>query len=82
MTMIPAVASIGAVLTVAVLSTQAAHARRYRTAPNPYATPQYTAPGYAARRPSAPAYGGNGRFTPEEQRIIDSITNNNWTLGR
>ena len=54
---------------IAVLwSTSAADAQRYRPKPRSYDAYQ--------QRP------GNSRFTPEEQRIIDQITANDWRNGR
>jgi hypothetical protein len=52
----------------ALFSTEAASAQRYRAAPKSYDA------GYS--RPS------DGRFSPEEQRIIDQITANGWRNGK
>ena len=76
----PKIALAISVALAALLAAEAAHAQRsqagqryhagqrYRATPAPY-----DAPGY---RP------GGSRFTPEEQRIIDSITANDWHNGK
>jgi hypothetical protein len=53
---------------VALLSAQAALAQKYRPAPRSYDADQSRARGQ--------------RFTAEEQRIIDQITENGWRNGR
>jgi hypothetical protein len=61
----------GAVATwtlVALLSADTASAQKYRPAPKPYDAER--------SRPQGQ------RFTPEEQRIIDQITRNDWNNGR
>jgi hypothetical protein len=69
-----------AVALAALSSTDAAHAQRYRAAPN-----WQGAPGsYSTSRPYDPARDRlrDSRFTPEEQRIIDSITRNDERNGK
>jgi len=53
---------------VALLSAGTASAQRHRPPPR----------SYDADRSST----GGGRFTAEEQRVIDQITRNGWTNGR
>ena len=52
----------------ALLSSGAADARKYRAAPKPYDARQ--------------SWPSGSRFTPEQQRIIDSITENDWRNGK
>jgi len=58
-----------AVALAAVLAAEAAYAQRNRAPSKRYETQQ-------------PWSGGGSRFTPEEQRIIDQITANDWRNGR
>jgi hypothetical protein len=58
----------------ALFSIEAAYAQRYRTAPKSYAAPKSYDP--VRDRPR------DSRFTVEEQRIIDAITENGWRNGR
>jgi hypothetical protein len=70
----PKIALATAVALAALLATEAAYAQkhhagqRYRAAPKPYDYPRYNPWG--------------SRFTPEEQRIIDTITENDWRNGK
>jgi len=57
-----------AVALAAVLAAEAAYAQRNRAPPRRY----------EAQQP----WSGGSRFTPEEQRIIDQITANDWRNGR
>jgi hypothetical protein len=68
-----------AVTLAALLFTEAAHAQRHRAAPRSDPARSYAAPGsYGGGYSGA----GGSRFTPEEQRIIDSITANDWKSGK
>jgi hypothetical protein len=60
-----------AVALAALFFAEAAHAQKNRAAPN--APKRYDA---VQSRPTG------SRFTPEEQRIIDQITANDWRNGR
>jgi hypothetical protein len=58
----------------ALFSIEAAYAQRYRSAPKSYAAPKSYGPVHDRPRDS--------RFTVEEQRIIDTITENGWRNGK
>ncbi len=67
--MLAAKTALAASVALAALSfTEGASAQKYRAAPRSYDA------GYS--RPT------DGRFSPEEQRIIDQITANGWRNGK
>ena len=78
-TLTPKIALAISVALAALLAAEAAYAQRYDARQRYHAEQRYR----AAPRASAPSYQPWGsRFTPEEQRIIDSITENDWRNGK